>query len=131
MLKMVLKFQGHVLKEIESDQDEITIGRNEDNHIRIDNMAVSGDHARIIKNHDDYYIEDLRSTNGTFVNEEKIRKRILNEHDEITIGKHTLLITSTGNGKGHQGVTLGGIEKTWRLETEQYKEMLKRQTGSE
>jgi len=131
MLKISLKFHDRVLKEIENDQDKITIGRNEDNDIQINNMAVSGNHARITKDQNDYYIEDLDSTNGTFVNEEKIRKRVLNEHDEITIGKHTLVITFKSNGSKHQRVKLDEIEKTWRLETEQYKEMLKRQTKSE
>ena len=131
MLKISLKFHDRVLREIEIDQDEITIGRNEDNDIRIDNMAVSGNHARITRDQDDYYIEDLNSTNGTFVNEEKIRKRILYEDDEITIGKHTIIINGKSNGNKHQRVKLDEIEKTWRLETEQYRELLKRQTGSE
>ena len=131
MLKISLKFHDRVLKEIENDQDKITIGRNEDNDIQINNMAVSGNHARITRDQDDYYIEDLNSTNGTFVNGEKIRKRILNEDDEITIGKHTIIINGKSNGNKHQRVMLGDIEKTWRLETEQYKEMLQRQTESE
>lgn len=127
MLKIFLKFKDAVLTEIESDQDEITIGRTADNDIQIDNMAVSGRHARIIRNLSRYYLEDLNSTNGTFLNEEKIRKnsqRELKESDEITIGKHTLAIAF----KKDEG-QISDIERTYKLETERHKEMLKKQSG--
>ncbi len=101
MLKIFLKFNDAVLKEIESDQHEITIGRNAKNDIQIDNMAVSRQHARIIGSLSRYYIEDLNSTNGTFVNKEKISTRSmkeLKEDDEITVGKYTLAIALKKRG---------------------------------
>jgi pSer/pThr/pTyr-binding forkhead associated (FHA) protein len=126
MLKIFLKFNDAVLKEIESDQDEITIGRNAKNDIQIYNMAVSRQHARIIKSLSRYYIEDLNSTNGTFVNKEKISSRSvteLKENDEITVCKHTLAIAFK-----KRGGQISDIKRTYMLETERHKEMLKNQS---
>jgi pSer/pThr/pTyr-binding forkhead associated (FHA) protein len=90
MIRIELKFKDVVLKEIENDQDEITIGRNADNDIQIDSMAVSGHHAKLVGAEGFHYIEELGSTNGTFVNEERINKHVLKENDEISIGKKHL-----------------------------------------
>ena len=92
MIKIQLKFKESVLKTIETDRDEITIGRKKKNTIQIDNLQVSNKHARIVKQGGNYFIEDLKSTNGTFLNNEKITKEPLREKDTITIGKHTLEI---------------------------------------
>jgi len=81
-----------VLKEYIIDQNEIIIGRDAGCDIQIDNIAVSREHARITKALDDYFVEDLSSKNGTFVNGQKITKRLLDTGDEITIGKHFLKI---------------------------------------
>ena len=92
MIQIELKFKNTVLKAVETDRDEITIGRKKSNTIHIDNLQVSNKHARIIKHGDNYFIEDLKSTNGTFLNNEKIAKEPLRDKDIITIGKHTLVI---------------------------------------
>jgi pSer/pThr/pTyr-binding forkhead associated (FHA) protein len=128
MLRIQLKFNNALLKEIDSKKEEISIGRNAGNDIQIDNLAVSGKHARIIKDRDHYYVEDLNSTNGTFVNEEKISKKILKENDQITIGKHTLIVALPKQGDKDCG-QVNGIERTWMLETGHHKEILKRQRG--
>lgn len=127
MLRILLKFNGAVLREIESSKEQITIGRNAENDIQIDNVAVSGEHARIIKGPDHYFIEDLNSLNGTFVNQEKITKRVLEENDAITIGKHTLVVAFKKHGDKIQGRKMSEIERTWKLETERHKKMLKKQ----
>jgi pSer/pThr/pTyr-binding forkhead associated (FHA) protein len=127
MLRILLKFKGAVLREIESSKEQITIGRNAENDIQIDNVAVSGEHARIIKGPDHYFIEDLNSLNGTFVNQEKITKRVLEENDAITIGKHTLVVAYKKYGDKIQGRKMSEIERTWKLETERHKKMLKKQ----
>jgi pSer/pThr/pTyr-binding forkhead associated (FHA) protein len=92
MIQIELKFKNTVLKTIETDRDKITIGRKKSNSIDIDNLQVSNKHARIIKHAGNYFIEDLKSTNGTFLNNEKISKEPLRDKDIITIGKHTLVI---------------------------------------
>ena len=127
MIRIELKFKHAVLKEIESDQDEITIGRNTDNDIQIDSMAVSGHHANLVNAEGYYYIEDLESTNGTFVNEVRISKHVLKENDEISIGKHILLI-SFRKGSGFGAIGISDVESTYHLETQKHREMLKKQS---
>ncbi len=91
MAKVILKFKDALIKEYEVDKPSIRIGRREGNDIRIDNLAVSGNHAKIQKVDGAYIIVDLKSTNGTFVNRKKIVQAKLHHMDEITIGKHTLI----------------------------------------
>ncbi len=95
MLKIELKFKGKILKQFETDKSEITIGRGNNNDIQIDNLGVSKTHARIIKGPHAYMVEDLNSTNGTFLNDEPIQKANLTARDVLTIGKHTLSFAST------------------------------------
>lgn len=65
----------------------ITIGRKPDNMLILSDAYVSGNHAKILLKNNDCIIEDLNSTNGTFVNEEKIEGRVyLSAGDEIKIG---------------------------------------------
>ncbi len=99
MLKLELKFKDKILKQIETDQSEITIGRSNNNDIIIDNLAVSKEHAKIIKLPDGYGLVDLDSTNGTLLNNKDVKKANLAPQDILIIGKHTLLIKSTGATK--------------------------------
>jgi pSer/pThr/pTyr-binding forkhead associated (FHA) protein len=95
MLKIKLKFKDKVLKHFETDKSEISIGRGTNNDIQIDNLAVSNAHAKIIRHPDHYTVEDLKSTNGTFLNEKQITEARLNPNDIVTIGKHRLEIDLT------------------------------------
>ena len=95
MTKIILKFKDAVLKEVPVEKELITIGRKRDNDIEIDNLAVSGHHARIFKAGDWFLIEDLDSLNGTFVNGKMIQESPLKNGDEILIGKHVLKFVST------------------------------------
>ena len=90
MAKLVLRFNGDFVKEYELDKEVITIGRKPDNDIYIDNLAVSGNHAKILTILNDSFIEDLGSTNGTYINGEKITKHALQNGESIVIGKHEL-----------------------------------------
>lgn len=90
MAKLVLSFDGDIVQEYELDKETITVGRKPDNDIHIDNLAVSGRHAKILTILNDSFIEDLDSTNGTFVNGNKVSKQALQNGDTITIGKHEL-----------------------------------------
>jgi len=99
MLKIELTFKGKILKQIETDKNEITIGRGNNNDIQIDNLGVSKSHAKIIKNPDAYTVVDLKSTNGTILNDKQIKKANLAPQDILTIGKHTLSITSIDGAK--------------------------------
>ncbi|MEO5358865.1 MAG: FHA domain-containing protein [Nitrospirota bacterium] len=99
MAKILLKFKEAALKEIPLDKEVITIGRKATNDIHVDNLAVSGAHARIFKKGDQFYIEDLSSLNGTFVNGKKISVCTLTDADVIIIGKHTLNFISEAQPK--------------------------------
>ncbi|MDD5688585.1 MAG: FHA domain-containing protein [Elusimicrobia bacterium] len=91
MPKIILKFGAAVIKEIPITNDVTTIGRKSDNDIVIDNPAISGHHAKIYKQDNSYFVEDLGSTNGTFLNETKIVKADLRNKGQIGIAKHTLI----------------------------------------
>jgi pSer/pThr/pTyr-binding forkhead associated (FHA) protein len=88
---MLLKFNAAVIKEIPFDKDFLTVGRKADNDIVVDNPAVSGHHCRISKQGGTYFVEDLESTNGTFVNEKRIKKSGLHDNDVVGVAKHALV----------------------------------------
>ena len=90
MAKLVLSLNGAVQGEYELNQERLTIGRKPDNDIQIDNLAVSGKHCLIITILDDSFLEDLGSTNGTYVNGKLVKKHALKDGDVIAIGKHEL-----------------------------------------
>ncbi len=90
MANLKLTFNGKVLQERKLEQGHISIGRRSDNDIQIDNLAVSGHHARIVAIANDAFIEDLGSTNGTYVNGMAIKRRALQDGDVIMLGKHQL-----------------------------------------
>lgn len=90
MAKLVLKFKEAVIKDIEFDKDQVTIGRKPENDVAIDNLAVSGFHAKIFRENDAYVLEDMGSLNGTYVNGERITRKNLRHGDIVLIGKHSI-----------------------------------------
>jgi predicted component of type VI protein secretion system len=90
MARMMLSLNGHMLAEYNLSKERYTVGRLPDNDIRIDNPAVSGHHSLIINILNDSFLEDLNSTNGTYVNGKLIKKHALSHGDVITIGHHQL-----------------------------------------
>jgi len=90
MAKVILKFNETVLKEIQLDLSQLTIGRKSDNDLVIDNPAVSGHHAKITELHGAFVLEDLGSASGTIVNDHKIIRQQLKSGDRVMIGKHVL-----------------------------------------
>ena len=90
MARLMLSLDGQVLAEYNMNKERYTIGRLPDNDIRIDNAAVSGHHSLIINILNDSFLEDLNSTNGTYVNGKLIKKHALQHGDVITVGHHQL-----------------------------------------
>ena len=90
MAKLILSLEGSVIREVPLDKERITIGRKPQNDIQIENLAVSGEHARIVTILKDSFLEDLGSTNGTLVNGNPVKKHILQDSDVIEIGKYKL-----------------------------------------
>lgn len=90
MARLVLSLDGQVLAEYNMSKERYTIGRLPDNDIRIDNPAVSGHHALVINILNDSFLEDLNSTNGTYVNGKIVKKHAMQHGDVITVGHHSL-----------------------------------------
>ncbi|HEX7060438.1 MAG TPA: FHA domain-containing protein [Woeseiaceae bacterium] len=90
MARLILSLDSQVLAEYNMTKERYTIGRLPDNDVRIDNPAVSGHHSLIINILNDSFLEDLNSTNGTYVNGKLIKKHALQHGDVITIGHHQL-----------------------------------------
>ena len=88
--KLILSLNNSVLGEFPLEKERIILGRKPENDIQVDNLAVSGQHAAIITILNDSFLEDLDSTNGTYVNGKLVKKHALKHGDVITIGKHEL-----------------------------------------
>lgn len=96
MARMILSLNGQTLAEYNLSKERYTVGRLPDNDIRIDNPAVSGHHSLIINILNDSFLEDLNSTNGTYVNGKLIKKHALANGDVVTIGQHQLRFVDSG-----------------------------------
>jgi len=90
MARLILSMNGQTMAEYNMSKERYTIGRLQDNDVRIDNPTVSGHHSLIINILNDSFLEDLNSTNGTYVNGKLIKKHALQHGDVVTVGKHQL-----------------------------------------
>ena len=90
MAKLVITLDGKVLKEVVLSKDRTTLGRRPYNDVVIDNLAVSGEHAVLQMVGNDVFIEDLNSTNGTYINGKAIKKQLLAHNDTVEIGKYKI-----------------------------------------
>jgi pSer/pThr/pTyr-binding forkhead associated (FHA) protein len=102
MARLMLSLDGQVLAEYNMNKERYTIGRLPDNDIRIDNPAVSGHHSLIINILNDSFLEDLNSTNGTYVNGKLIKKHAMQHGDVITVGHHQLRFVDAQDGDNSQ-----------------------------
>ncbi|TMH07054.1 MAG: FHA domain-containing protein [Betaproteobacteria bacterium] len=90
MGKLVVSLDGVVIKEVQITKDKTTLGRRPYNDIVIDNLAVSGEHAVLQMVGADVFIEDLNSTNGTYINGKAVKKQLLTHNDTVEIGKYKI-----------------------------------------
>src|SRR5215510_12239917 len=95
MARLILSLDGQVMAEYNMNKERYTVGRLPDNDIRIDNPAVSGHHSLVINILNDSFLEDLNSTNGTYVNGTLIKKHALQHGDVVTVGHHQLRFVDT------------------------------------
>jgi pSer/pThr/pTyr-binding forkhead associated (FHA) protein len=96
MPKMIVSIDGVVIKEVQLTKDRTTLGRRPYNDIVIDNLAVSGEHAVMQMSGADVSLEDLNSTNGTYVNGKAIKKQALQNGDTVEIGKYKIKFVHDG-----------------------------------
>ena len=99
MPKLVVSLDGVVIKEVQLTKDKTTLGRRPYNDIVIDNLAVSGEHAVLQMVGADVFIEDLNSTNGTYINGKAVKKQLLTHNDTVEIGKYKIkyLVDESGD----------------------------------
>ena len=90
MPKMIVSIDGVVIKEVQLTKDRTSLGRRPYNDIVIDNLAVSGEHAVLQMSGNEVHLEDLNSTNGTYVNGKAVKKQLLLNNDMVEIGKYKI-----------------------------------------
>jgi pSer/pThr/pTyr-binding forkhead associated (FHA) protein len=90
MGKLVVSLDNVVIKEFQITKERTTLGRRPYNDIVIDNLAVSGEHAVLTAAQSDVFIEDLNSTNGTYINGKAVKKQLLSNNDVVEVGKYRI-----------------------------------------
>ena len=125
-----LKFKNNIIREYPLGKDQsVTIGRREDNDVVIENLAVSGHHARVDAVGEGYLLTDLQSKNGCFVNEKLVASHWLNHGDVINIGKHSLVFQYTDR-ETRPASTPEARDQTMVMDTGRYRDMLSK-SGAE
>ena len=126
MPKLTLKFKDTSIGDYELQKGlSVSIGRLANNDVMIENLAVSGHHAKIDSVGDGFVLIDLQSKNGSFVNEQMINSHWLKDGDVINIGKHSLIFHYT-EGEKVPNVDSNKIEKTMVMDTSQYRSMMEK-----
>ena len=115
MAKLIMSLDGSIIREIVLDKERVTIGRKPSNDVQIENLAVSGEHARVLTILNNSFLEDLDSTNGTLVNGAPIKKHILQNNDLVEIGKYKLKFIAEGPAPQPAAPAADDMEKTMVL----------------
>jgi pSer/pThr/pTyr-binding forkhead associated (FHA) protein len=102
MPKMIVSIDGVVIKEVQLTKDRTSLGRRPYNDIVIDNLAVSGEHAVLQMSGNEVYLEDLNSTNGTYVNGKVVKKQLLQNSDTVEIGKYKIKYVNEAASAGFE-----------------------------
>jgi pSer/pThr/pTyr-binding forkhead associated (FHA) protein len=125
MPTLMLKFKEKTVGKYHLKQGEaLTIGRKENNDVVIENLAVSGHHAKIDSVDDGFLLTDLKSKNGSFVNKQPVSSHWLKHGDVIDIGKHTLVFAyEEGESRPDESAAVG-MDQTMIMDTQKYREMV-------
>lgn len=130
MAKIILKYDDRILGEIPLGSYPTSIGRLPDNTVVIDNPAVSGHHARLVPEGEQHFLEDLHSTNGTFVNGQRITRQALADGDIVLVGKHKLVYEGSREEERVSGKIqtpsqpVAQLQATIMLDTKAHRELL-------
>lgn len=126
MPNLTLKFKDTKLEDYRLQKGHsLTIGRRQNNDVTIENLAVSGHHAKIDSVADGFVLVDLQSKNGSFVNEQLINSHWLKNGDVISIGKHSLDFFYSED-EVMPDADADKIEKTMVIDTSQHRNMMKK-----
>lgn len=101
MPKMIVSIDGAVIKELQLTRERTTLGRRPYNDLVIDNLAVSGEHAVFLLEGEEVVVEDLNSTNGTYINGKAVKKQALANGDLIEIGKYKIRYLGAQHDPGY------------------------------
>lgn len=126
MPTLTLHFKDSTIGDFQlSKGKSLSIGRRQENDIVIENLAVSGNHAKIDSVGDDFVLIDLQSKNGSFVNEKLVNSHWLKNGDVISIGKHSLIFYYRED-EIQMDESPEEDEKTMIMDTSQYRFMVKK-----
>ena len=109
---VILRFKDREIGRWEMDRPRLRIGRTPDNDIVIDNLGVSRLHAVIEEDKGAYSVRDCDSLNGTVVNGERTPHKTLQDGDEISIGKHTIVFRVPSGHAVAEPETIAGFDQT-------------------
>ena len=124
MPKITLKFKGNVLADYHLPLGcSLKIGRQKDNDVIIDNLAVSGYHGKIDSAGDGFVYVDLKSKNGSFIKEERVSSHWLENGDIINIGKHSLIFAYFESESLPADKQASEMENTMIIDTNKYESM--------
>ena len=124
MPTLTLTFKDNTIATYRIEEGQsLTIGRKASNNVPIENLAVSGHHAKIDSVGEGFLLTDLQSKNGSFVNKELVSSHWLKEGDNILIGKHTLIFTYDEDEKKPDEAA-GTMDQTMVMDTDKYRDML-------
>jgi len=126
MPNITLKFKDNIIGRYLIDRGKsLTIGRRTDNDIVIENLAVSGHHAKIDSVGEAFVLVDLQSKNGSFVNERLVNSHWLKNGDVVSIGKHFLVFSTEDDAAAADGMP-AEIAKTMLMDTSNYRSMVQK-----
>jgi pSer/pThr/pTyr-binding forkhead associated (FHA) protein len=127
MFRITLSLAGNVVRKYPFEKDKVTVGRDAECDISIDNVAVSRTHATITLAEGEWVLEDLQSGNGTFVNGEKIVTHVLQSGEAFIIGKYSLLfevVSDAGAIVQEARQKAGGEDATFRLDRKELEKLI-------
>jgi pSer/pThr/pTyr-binding forkhead associated (FHA) protein len=96
LAKIIISRDGQIEQQVQLSKERMTLGRHPRNDIVLSHPAVSGEHAVIVTILDDSFLEDLHSTNGTFVNGHRIGKHFLQHQDVIKMARFQVEFVADG-----------------------------------
>jgi pSer/pThr/pTyr-binding forkhead associated (FHA) protein len=127
MPKITLKFKGNVLADYHLPPGcSLKIGRRKDNDIIVENLAVSSYHGKIDSAGDGFVYIDLKSKNGSFINEELVSSHWLEDGDVINIGKHSLTFAYFDSESRPEDKQQSEMDKTMVMDTNEYRSMVEK-----
>lgn len=120
--KIEVRHQGEVVAEHHFEAGRVIVGRASDNEIFINSKFVSRHHAQIVSDENGCVIEDLNSTNGVFVDDQRVKRQPLSTGDVVTLGLHELVYTDLRAAGGHADAD--DPVKTTVLDPDEYESVL-------